>query len=871
MFKETHALPQNRMPIKLPLDMAGRHLHYSLVLVVVALLTAFSAAAWAQRPLKPFAGEPPTLGIHLPSPSLVNDLDPSGIEMNPGTLGLLDSWSLMFHHAELKSQGRVDGGGDALLIGLPIPLVKNMIFGFGLQWLRPAESIGYSDSTKISFALSWRLIPSFALGLAVHTFVSADDPALGDLNTADFGLTLRPSEWLGMGLVVRDLFSPHYQGFPLQRLYDWEIALRPLSTNRLELGLGVRIGERRDTWDPRVRLEVEPLNGLRLFGDVEFIYRDFYRNDQPFTDVRATAGLSFNLEHIGLAFSTIFGRELPSPIPTGLSEKDLRSSYQGVGATLRLQGARRVPLFTVEKGLVHVVLKGPMRQKKMLELVLLLREIERRPEAQGLFLEINGLEAGWAQAQELRYWLKRLRHSGKKSYVYLLTPNEREYYLATAADHIFLDAAGELQLKGLALQSIFFRGTFDKIGVNPQFIRIAEFKSAPEGYMRKSASPAAREMNNVILDNLFSQLVSDLANDRQKKVAELHRLIEQGLFTPPQAKATGLVDSITNTNEIATLLEKTIQTDVFKASELRRAPVRWPVGPGIAVIVVEGDIIQGKSADLPILNRRLVGDETIVNALNWARTTDKIKAVVIRVNSGGGSAVASQRMWREVVRTRQVKPVVVSLGDVAASGGYYVACAGEKIFAQPGTLTGSIGIFSGKFDFSGLLDKLGINIESLSKGKHALMNSMTRPYTAEERSMILAQLQYGYRAFLSAVSQGRHLSQDQVHEIARGRVWTGSQAKERGLVDESGDFYAAVEYAKQRAGFAEERPVRFVVLPQEEKSIFKKALDLVGTQQSSSFSLPSAWAQSLRSFPPVLFHAHNGEPIARWPFITEWE
>jgi protease IV len=839
--------------------------HALLLPPLLLLLVLAPATARAQSPRTPLAGEPPTIGIALPSPSIVTATDPSGLEVNPATLGFLDSWNVLFHHAQLT--GRVDGGGDALLAAVPLPLVRSLVFGAGLQWLRPADAIGYAESVKLDFGLAWRYRRLLTVGLSVHRFLSNGDEALGGLVTLDAGIALHPTEWLGAAIAVRDLPTPRYDGLPLQRVYDFEAAFRPLSTSRLEVAAGVRIGERRGDVDPRFRLEGEPTPGLRLYSTVEVIPRDYYRTGSTEVDVRVGLGVGINLEQVGLIFSTILGRGFDRGATRGpLDRSEARSVYQGFGTTLRLQGTRRAPLFAVDKRVVRIDLKGRLDGARMVRLVTFVQELERRKDLVGLLFEIDGLEAGWGQVQELRGLLARLRRAGKRTYVYLRTPSAREYYAAAAADRVLLEPSGALNLKGLAMQTLFFRGLFDKIGASPQFVRIAEFKSGPEAYTEKTSTGSAHENREAFLSDLFDQLVRDLAADRHKTPAEVRRLVDQGPFVPPAAKDQGLVDAVLDSSDLPSEISRDTGAKLESVSAIRREPERWPVGPAIAVVRLEGDIVSGKSLEIPIVDARLVGDETIEKALGAARSNSSVKAIVLRIDSPGGSAVASDRIWREVVRTRRVKPVVVSMGDIAASGGYYAAAGGSPIFAPPATLTGSIGIFSGKFDLSGLMRLLGISENTSSRGKHASMDSLTRPYTEEERALVLSRLQHFYRLFLGAVASGRGKTQDEVHKVARGRVYTGSQARACGLVDRSGGLLEAIEEARALAGLGRDRPVRMLVLPEEEKGLLSWAIDLLAKSRAPAVGLPAAVLDLVDAVFPVLYRTRSGEPLTRLPY-----
>ncbi len=835
--------------------------------MILAIILAMPRVTSAQSPLTPLAGESPTQGVHLPAPSPVSVSDASAVAINPAGLALLPSWSVFMHHAEISRDGRMAGGGDTLMIGTPLPLLNFLSVGAGLSWLRPAEAIGYEDSVKLSLAVAGRYKHLIGVGMSYSYFYSDGDPHLSGLSTFDLGIWLHPFDWMGAALVVHDLTTPKVNGLPLQRRYDLELTARPLRNSRLELSIGARLGERRQELDPRLRLAGEPVAGLRLFGEVEALNRDFNRDGDKSWDVRATLGIGVHWERLGFSLSTSFARPMDKTNAGPLSNSAARSAYQGVGATITVQGGRSRPLFNLNKRLLLVDLSQVKGDRSLLKLLKLLAKVEKRSDLAGVLFKVDELPFGWAGVQELRQWLKRLDRAGKKTVAYLVGAGIKEYYLATAADKVLLDPAGGIRLQGLALRSLYFRGLLDKVGANPQFVKIAEFKSAPEQYTRKSASAQARKVRSALIDDLLDQLTTDLGADRKKTPEQLIALMDKGPFTPTQALAGGLVDELVSPGDLDENLTKLCKCALVQASSLKRQEGRWKVGDGLAVILVEGDIVRGKSQRVPLLDINLVGDSTVVQALEWARVNSRVRAVVIRINSPGGSALASRHMWQEVRRLAKTKPVVISMGDVAASGGYYVAAGGERVLVQPATITGSIGIFTGKFDLSGLMKLLGITIDGEARGSRALLEAYDRPYSAEERRVILDRLQYYYRQFLGAVAAGRGWTQDKVHELARGRVWTGRQALNNGLADAEGGLTRAMEEARAKAGINPDQALATFVLPRKKKGLLAHAMSALGLRAESGDSLiPHQVRRLLNRLPAVLLRARSGEPLARMPY-----
>lgn len=831
---------------------------------------ALTTNALAQTvPVRPLGGESPTLGVRIHAPRLVGQADASAVELNPGALGNLDAWSVFLNHSEMQSDGRTGGTGDALMVAAPFPWYHPLVFGVGFQWMRPPEAIGYANTIKLSLAAAWRPTSMLSIGLGVHTLISDSDAHLRGLTSLDIGATLRPFEWMGIGVVVRDLNTPLYDGLPIQRSYDLDIAFRPLGTNRLEIVPGLRIGERRGEVDPHLRLEGSPIEGLHLFAHAELLRRDFYRGDSTRpgnpteTDVRISLGARISLERISMAFSALIARVLPKGGPGHpMGAENATDIYQGAGVSLAFSGTRRAPLVEIGKKLVWLNLEGKCDQRKMVDLFELFQLLEERDDIGGVVLHLDGLQLGWGQAQDLRQHLHRMRDAGKSTFAYLRAPSAKEYYVASAAQRVLLDPAGGLHLQGMSMATMHFRSLFDKVGIRPQFVKIAEFKSAPESFTESKPTPAAKKMRVALLDDLYQQLVTDLAKSRHSDPQKMLAIIDKGPFVPPEAKANGLVDELVPPDKIQAHLMKLGNAKIVKPAELWRSDGRWPVGPAIAVLTIEGDIVRGESKSIPFIGKKTVGDKTITAALARIRGDARIKAVVVRINSPGGSAMASDHIWREILRVKKVKPVIISLADVAASGGYYAASAGHMIFAQPATITGSIGIFSGKFDFGGLMEKIGLTTDTSSKGKRATMDRFDRPYSPEERAFILKSLRYYYNQFLDAVSQSRKMKREAVDAVARGRVWTGKQALAHKLVDRFGGLYEALAEARKRAGLAH-RPYRLVTMPRPKQGLIKMLMKYLVRADTP---IPAALMRVVEGIPPVLFTAQSGDPLARLPF-----
>ena len=497
-----------------------------------------------------------------------------------------------------------------------------------------------------------------------------------------------------------------------------------------------------------------------------------------------------------------------------------------------------------------------------------------------LIVRPTGSGSFWAKTQEIRDAILDFRESGKKTVAFLEFGGDQEYYLATACERVFLLPTSSLDLKGLATYEVFLRGTFDKIGVQPDLLHIGDYKTAVNTFTEKTFTPAHREMTESLNRDTFDQLVQGIATARKKTPAEVRTLIDQGPFNPEDALREGLVDDLAYLDEVdekAGLGDLT-RTELDDYTRAAGQGLRFGRGDRIAVIYAVGTISSGRSGEGP--DGTYAGSDTLAEYIQEAKDDPSIKAVVLRVDSPGGSSVASDVIWRELMLLREEKPLIVSMGDLAASGGYYIAMAGHAIVAEPGTLTGSIGIFSGKFVTAGTFQKLGANVESVSSGKFADMNSPVRPYHAEERAKVEEQMQHFYDQFVEKVAQSRKSTPAKIDAVAQGRVWTGRQAREIGLVDALGGLTTALKTARERAKIPPTRDVELVVFPPR-RSFFEVLSEPFGrnTDEGAGMSTESLASQAfLRMLKPAERRAlaeltapfrllQRAEPLALMPYV----
>ncbi len=478
----------------------------------------------------------------------------------------------------------------------------------------------------------------------------------------------------------------------------------------------------------------------------------------------------------------------------------------------------------------------------------------------------------WGMAQELRGAVAAFRESGKRIVAYLEYGGSQAYYLAAACDEVFLAPTSTLDLVGVAWYELFARDALDKIGAYPDMLHAGDFKTAANLYTEQTFTPEHREMTEALTRDFFDQLALGVARGRRMLIGDVHALIDDGPFLPGDALARGLVDGLLYEDE---LLERLAEGDEpvepLSLADYRRvdpASLGLGDGPRLAVVHVTGAIVHGRSAG------GTAGAATLMEAVRAAREDEDVEAIVVRINSPGGGAIASDLIWREIVLAGEEKPVVASMSDLAASGGYYVAMPADVIVAQPGTLTGSIGVVGGKLALGGAFDKLGVAVEEVSAGRMAGINSIVNPYSDAGRERVQQIIDAFYEEFLARAAEGRGMTRDAVHAVGQGRVWTGRQARNLGLVDELGGMDAAVAAAKRLAGIEAGREVTLVQYPRP-RTFFETLSE--GLEIRAGGSLLDAIVPGSRlaagadaaTAPLRLFRP--GEPLALMPYIYLWE
>jgi protease-4 len=475
------------------------------------------------------------------------------------------------------------------------------------------------------------------------------------------------------------------------------------------------------------------------------------------------------------------------------------------------------------------------KQLSLLDLLLLLRDLREDDRVTGVVLRVRSLGVGWAKAQEIRDALLAFRDAGKPLYAYLeqeFASSTLEYYVASAAPQVYLPPGAAAPVSGIVGQYFFLGGVWDKLDIDMQVEKIREYKTAGDMIANREMSPQHREMADWILDSVYEQLVGGIATGRALDADIVREAIDASPTTAAELEARGLTDGVKFLADLRTeLVGEGEDEDFLSADDYRAAGPKPPAKKPeheIAVVYGVGTVTTGESED-PAVGGTSMGAETLAKSFDDAANDEDAKAIVFRIDSPGGSALASDLIWNAVRKAKQKKPVIVSMSDVAGSGGYYVAAGASRIVAQPGTLTGSIGVVLSKPNIRGFLHMLGINSTTLSRGRLAEIASVTDSFTADERQRVVDAMNSVYDLFVQRVSEGRSLTPQQVDAIGGGRVFTGEQARQRGLVDELGGFLSAIDAAKAAADIPTSEKVRLIFYPRH-KPLAERLLELLAVR-----------------------------------------
>lgn len=451
----------------------------------------------------------------------------------------------------------------------------------------------------------------------------------------------------------------------------------------------------------------------------------------------------------------------------------------------------------------------------------------------GIILKISYAYSGFAKMEDIGRLIKDFKESGKKVYAFIEGGDLRSYYLSTFADKVYLFKGGHIILKGLAGEAIFLKKTLSKLGIQGEFIHIGEYKTAANMFTEESMTPAHKEAMKKLLDDIYLATLEGIAVNRNLDVETVRKVIEEQPFSNQACLEAKLIDDILYEDEILENSEEKYVTLSFDTYKQTSSPLPYRGFKKIAVIFASGEIHLGQSGTGSIYGGDIMGSATVARQLKSARKNRYVKAVVLRIESPGGSGAASDVIHREVELAAGKKPVVISMADAAASGGYWIAASGSKLMALPQTITGSIGVVGGKFVLKGLYDKIGINKEIVKTSQYADMFSDYRLFSRDEREKVMELMMEMYRKFLSVVATSRNMDIEEVDKIGRGRVWAGSTALKLNLLDKLGGLNEAVEEAKKLAKIPPEEEIGIIIYPRK-KTFFQRLVELMGEGSKTS-------------------------------------
>lgn len=706
---------------------------------------------------------------------------------NPAGLAHVGSFNAWYLH-ERSNTRSLDN--DALFFATSLGDAAGL--GVSFEWVR-APGAPMRAKTALSFAAG----PD-ALSFGVNVNWWHGGPVEG-LVSADLGLQTRPTRWLSLGVMARNLNTPGNAGASFGREYTVGLGLRPLG-ERVTIGVDWIAPEAHAPSKSRLQytLQASIVRGLRVLGGVSH----GFEGGAP---LFIHAGLGIDLENLGYTQGVAFANDQVN------WQYALRVSADKYPSIVPKKSIAVVSLADVgaARGSTLGALLGVGAEDRYLRLLRFLERAAQDPELASVVLKVEGASVGLARADELRSAIVKLRAAGKKVYAYVLSASDAEYLLIAACDGIYAAPEAMMIVDGLRSNVTYFGGTAEQLGVHVDVARVGKFKNSPDQFTRRDMSDEQREALTAYLDTAVKTVAERVTGDRKLTADAWQASLDEGLKPVKRAKALQQIDGVMTPDEFDAFIKEQLP-GASVAKGYRPFDARtgeWGRRPAIAVIPVLGNITGGRNTPSPFGGELIAGAESFIQQVNEAAEDPNVKAIVLRVDSGGGDGLASDLMYRAVLKAKKKKPVIASMGDVAASGGYYVAMGADRIYASPTTLTGSIGVFFMKPAVKQLAESLGVNQVSLSRGKLAGITDLYEPWTEAQRVAAQQWVDDFYDSFITEVAASRKLEKAAVNEVAQGRVWSGADAKTKGLVDELGGLMDAIADAKARAGLGDDYEV----------------------------------------------------------------
>jgi protease-4 len=753
----------------------------SLVFSALAILLSPLGSLGAPAPAHAQT-RPATAGVEGPARLWTAPQGALTVSTHPAAMAWTDGVRVrLLHVGNLGGANLEVGGGTGLYAvgGLPYGIG----LGFSAERVNGVTIAGdEADFGRLAIGLAWAPGRTFAIGGTLHYLAGG---SFGGVTGLNLSVGMRPSRFLEFSLVAHDVLGPlglTTSTHDVPATFHLAAALIAGDT-----GVRVEAGVARST-DNRLGVRGAVLARVPRFGDLvaQVEVDDLRETRGRQREVRVTGGVEARL-----------GNHSAGGGATGRFNPDgAEGSSYFVTGEFGGPWARGLPepRYVAELEIRDMSARGLVRVVHLLDRALHEREVA------GVVLRPR-VKLPLAHAQELRLMVDALMAAGKPVVCHLESASAGEWYACAGAARTWIDPAGSVQLIGPSMEMMSLGALLENAGVRADFVRIGDYKSAPEQFTHEHMSGPAREQYDAFLDDVYTRFTADLARDAEVSVAHVRGWVDSGPYVAPEAVTGQLVDGALGAEDLRESAREVLGTRSIRPG-LRT--YRDEDGPrqGIGIVVVDGAIVDGENVDIPLINIHQSGARTIIATLDAYARDPNIAAIVLRIDSPGGSALASEQIWRAIRRAREHKPVIASLGAVAASGGYYIASAADEIWADPATLTGSIGIYYGKVDFQQLAERVGVNVEIMGRGRRSGATSLFRPFTDDERARLQEMITAMYQLFLTRVAEGRDMTVEEVDALGQGRIFSGDRALRDGLVDHLGGLGSALARARERANVA---------------------------------------------------------------------
>ncbi|MBL8912883.1 MAG: signal peptide peptidase SppA [Archangium sp.] len=702
-------------------------------------------------------------------------LNPAGL----GRVGRLNAWYLH----ERSNVRIMDNDG----VWFATSVADMVGLGLGFEWLRPGPGLGAERAkTLLGFSVGPQQISA---GLTVNWFTGGDVQSLTSL---DVGVQSRFVRWLSLGAFVRNLNTPSNATTQLTREWTVGVGVRPLGEH-VTIGVDWIAPEKTPIANSRLQYTIN----AKIFGGIRLL-AGFSHGFAPGQSLYAHGGIGLDLENFGYTQGVAYGDgQFNWQFAARFSlDKEKSVIPQRKIAVIGLGGLGS------SGGLSLGSILGVADEDRYLRFLRFLDRAAKDPELEGVILKVEGADVGLARADEVRTAIMKLRAAGKKVYAYILAVGDNEYLMVSACDGIYAAPEAMMLVDGLRSSVTFFGGTARRFGVEIDVARVGDYKNFPDQFTRMDMSDAQRETINAYLDTNQKIVAARIKESRGLENDAWQQIIDEGLKPPKRAVQLRQIDGLLTPHQFDEFISENLPgariSRGYRPFDTRTD--RWGNGKSIAIIPVLGSIAGGENSSNPITGES-AGASSFIQTINAAAEDSNVVAIVVRVDSGGGDALASDLMYRAVLEAKKKKPVIASMGDVAASGGYYVAMGAQEIVASPTTMTGSIGVFYVKPAIKKLAEEYGVNQVNIARGKLSGLTDNYEPWNADQRAAAQKWIDDFYDSFITEVAASRNLKKEDVDKVARGRVWSGEDAKARGLVDRLGGLMDAIALAKEKSGY----------------------------------------------------------------------